>query len=222
MARPQRSFQGLGAVRRVPLDLEDLLGADLSSARAAPAEEVSDADLVHAALDGDEEAFGQLVARYHRRAFWIAFHVVGRVEDARDVVQESFVRVHRALNNFDFGRSFYTWFYRIVMNLAIDSLRKRRAARAVSVDEFVDRLAAEEGATEPAERDETRTLVWRVLGKLDSKFRSVMVLRDIHGMSCREIAPILQVTHATVRWRLHRARQIFREHWERMVKEDRD
>ncbi len=59
-------------------------------------------------------------------------------------------------------------------------------------------------------------MVWHVLDRLDDKFKSVLVLRDIHGMSCREIAPILKVTHATVRWRLHRGRQIFRDHWERM------
>jgi RNA polymerase sigma-70 factor (ECF subfamily) len=54
-----------------------------------------------------------------------------------------------------------------------------------------------------------------VLEKLDPKFRAVLVLRDIHGLSCREIAPILRITHATARWRLHRGRQAFRDHWER-------
>jgi len=57
--------------------------------------------------------------------------------------------------------------------------------------------------------------VWAVLGELDPKFRAVLVLRDIQGLSCREIAPILRVTHATARWRLHRGRQMFRERWER-------
>ena len=57
--------------------------------------------------------------------------------------------------------------------------------------------------------------VWAILETLDPKFRAVLVLRDIHGLSCREIAPILRITHATTRWRLHRGRQVFREHWER-------
>ncbi len=124
--------------------------------------------------------------------------------------------VHRSLDRFDFGRNFYTWFYRIVMNLAIDALRKIRCARAVALDACGDRPSDDEAPFEPAERDETRGQVWEVLDALDVKFRSVLVLRDVHGLSCREIAPILEVTHATVRWRLHRGRQIFREHWERI------
>lgn len=177
-----------------------------------------DPELVRQALQGGQDAFSALVARYQKRAFWIAFHVLGRVEDARDVVQEAFARLHRSLDRYDYARSFYTWFYRIVLNLAIDQLRKHRSARAASLDDFGGNLSdgsdAEPGA---AERTETKGLVWRALDKLDTKFRAVLVLRDIHGLSCREIAPILRVTHATVRWRLHRSRQMFKEHWERML-----
>ncbi len=190
---------------------------DAGSLPAAPAAEVTDVELVQQVLAGDDDAYAGLVARYHRRAFWIAYHVVGRVEDARDVSQEAFVRVYRSLRKFDFSRNFYTWFYRIVMNLAIDALRKRRSARATALEEIGDNIASPDDPCDPAERKETQMLVWNVLNKMDAKFKSVLVLRDIHGMSCREIAPILRVTHATVRWRLHRGRQIFREHWDRMV-----
>jgi len=186
---------------------------------AAPAGDISDTELVRQALEGDEDSFAGLVSRYHRRAFWIAYHVLGRSEDARDVVQEAFVRVHRSLHRFDFARNFYTWFYRIVMNLAIDALRKLRTARSVNLDEFGDSFASDEqdDPAVPVERRETQSQVWTVLERMDGKFKSVLVLRDIHGMSCREIAPILDVTHATVRWRLHRGRQIFREHWQRLA-----
>ena len=177
----------------------------------------SDGELVQQALGGREDAFATLVTRYHRKAFWIAFHLLGRVEDARDVVQESFLRLYRSLDSFDFGRNFYTWFYRIVMNLAIDALRKHRSAKATALEDFADLPVREDDGT-PVERRETGSLVWQVLEKLDGKFRAVLVLRDIHGLSCREIAPILKVTHATVRWRLHRGRQIFREHWGRLAK----
>ncbi len=178
--------------------------------------EQTDADLVRSVLDGCSDSFAALVDRYQRRAFWISYHVLGRAEDARDVVQEAFIRVFKSLHKFDFDRNFYTWFYRIVMNLAIDSLRKNKSARAVAFEDFGDSLCSEQGdPTEPVAVEETRSQVWKVLEQLDSKFKSVLVLRDIHGMSCREIAPILKVTHATVRWRLHRGRQIFRETWER-------
>ncbi|MGE3171212.1 MAG: RNA polymerase sigma factor [Planctomycetota bacterium] len=190
----------------------------LSMATAAA---VSDGELVRRTLDGENDAFAALVARYQKRAFWVAFHVVGRVEDARDVTQEAFVRLYRSLGKYDYGRSFYTWFYRIVMNLAIDQLRKHKTGYAQSLDDLlsVGGMADEratDGGTIAAELAEQNGRVWQVLGKLDSKFRAVLVLRDIHGLSCREIAPILRITHATARWRLHRGRQIFKEHWERL------
>lgn len=178
---------------------------------------ISDAELVRRTLAGQHDPFAALVARYQKRAFWIAYHVVGRVEDARDVTQEAFVRLFRSLAKYDFARSFYTWFYRIVMNLAIDSLRKIRSARAGSLDDVLGGLAdaREVPGDVPLQRGEENGLVWAVLEKLDAKFRAVLVLRDIHGLSCREIAPILKVTHATARWRLHRGRQMFKAHWER-------
>ena len=179
---------------------------------------ISDAELVRRARAGQHDPFAALVARYQKRAFWIAFHVVGRVEDARDVAQESFVRLFRSLAKYDFSRSFYTWFYRIVMNLAIDALRKLRSAPAGSLEDVLGGLpdAREVGGSAPLELVEQHGQVWQVLDKLDAKFRAVLVLRDIHGLSCREIAPMLRITHATARWRLHRGRQMFRDHWERL------
>ena len=187
--------------------------------RMAAAAGVTDAELVRRTVGGEDDAFAALVARYQKRAFWVAFHVLGRVEDARDVTQEAFVRLYRSIASYDYARSFYTWFYRIVMNLAIDLLRKHKTSKAQSLDDVLggvcDEAAAGEG-TAAVELKEENGQVWQVLSRLDAKFRAVLVLRDIHGMSCREIAPILRVTHATVRWRLHRGRKLFRERWERL------
>jgi RNA polymerase sigma-70 factor (ECF subfamily) len=211
-AEPGGSGIGGGLPSRLPQAVQALAG-DAT---------LSDAELVRRSLAGQHDPFAALVARYQKRTFWIAFHVVGRVEDARDIAQEAFVRLYRSLARYDYARSFYTWFYRIVMNLAIDQLRKHKTGRAASLDDIQGGLphptAADDGPA-AAERAEQNGKVWQVLQMLDTKFRTVLVLRDIHGMSCREIAPILQVTHATVRWRLHRGRQIFREHWDRMVKD---
>jgi RNA polymerase sigma-70 factor (ECF subfamily) len=196
------------------------LPAGLASAVAALAADtaLSDAELVRRSLAGQQDPFAALVARYQKRAFWIAFHVIGRTEDARVVTQEAFVRLHRSLASYDFSRSFYTWFYRIVMNLAIDCLRKLRSTRAGNLDELLSGLPDLRAAAGdvPLQRQEQHGQVWAILDRLDAKFRSVLVLRDIHGLSCREIAPILRVTHATARWRLHRGRQLFRDHWERL------
>ncbi len=188
-------------------------------ATLAAAAEISDAELVRRALAGQDDPFSALVARYQKRAFWIAYHVLGRVEDARDVAQEAFVRLFRSLDRYDWSRSFYTWFYRIVMNLAIDSLRKRKSARGRDLEDHLPMLVDEREHDGPSQLEarERDGLVWQVLDRLDTKFRAVLVLRDIHGLSCREIAPILKVTHATARWRLHRGRIHFRELWERVV-----
>jgi RNA polymerase sigma-70 factor (ECF subfamily) len=176
-----------------------------------------DADLMRRCLAGEGEAFAALVERYQRRAYFVAYHVIGDMEEARDVAQEAFLRLYRSLDSFDFGRTFYTWFYRIVTNLAIDRLRKVSALRPGRLDDVSVTLEAR-GAESPGEEQERTAMVWQVLEGLDAKFRAVLVLRDIHGISCREIAPMLRVTHATVRWRLHRGRCLFKELWERRTR----
>ncbi|MBL8896130.1 MAG: sigma-70 family RNA polymerase sigma factor [Planctomycetes bacterium] len=184
-----------------------------------PLRDARDADLLLRSQRGEEEAFRELVERYEKRAFFIAFGLLNREEEAWDVAQEAFLRVYRSLDRFDFSRSFYTWFFRIVQNLAIDRLRKIAVQKAVPLDGLEERLAAKRGDDSPAESEETRQLVRRVIEKLPSSFRAVLVLRDLEGLSCKEIAPVVGASHATVRWRLHRARKLFKEHWERLVKE---
>jgi len=219
MLRSNESLR-FGAARQAA-DLQTSLPAGLPAdvSRLAASPTVSDAELVRRTLAGQHDPFAALVARYEKRAFWVAYHVVGRVEDARDVTQEAFARLFRSLAKYDFARSFYTWFYRIVMNLAIDHLRKIRSGWAGALDDVLPLMpdTRETGGAMPLEQEEQNGQVWQTLGKLDAKFRAVLVLRDIHGLSCREIAPILRITHATARWRLHRGRQMFREHWERLA-----
>lgn len=202
------------------LDLPAGLPRAVAELAASP--QCSDAELVRRTLAGQHDPFAALVARYQKRAYWIACQVLGNPEDARDVVQDAFTRLYRSLERYDFARAFYTWFYRIVMNLAIDALRKRRSARATDLEPalggLVDgRLLDGPEALLQAERHQ---LVWAVLDHLDPRFRAVLVLRDLQGLSCREIAPILKLSHATARWRLHKGRQMFREHWERLAGRD--
>lgn len=221
MRQPRRELplEYSGSLGPAPRGAENLerfaSAAGVQQAGAVPQaqDDSADAAVIRRILDGDSEAFGELVRRYSRRAFYVAWHVVGSVEDARDVVQESFLRLHRSLDRYDFARSFYTWFYRIVTNLAIDALRKRRAARMVGIEDFEERPTDFARPSADLEREEERDLVWQVLDSLDPKFRAVLVLREIHGLSAREIAPILGVTHVTARWRLHRGRQLFRDAW---------
>jgi len=192
----------------------------LSRTDPSPATAVgdSDADLVRRSLAGDQDAFRLLVERYQQRAYWVARGMLGNDEDARDVAQEAFIRVHRSLGRFDTSLRFYTWLYQIVVNLCIDSLRKNAKRRGVSID-VVAEPGREESASAGLEGLELKQRVGLVLDALPPKYKAIMVLSDLQGVGAKEIAEITGVTHATVRWRHHRARKLFRQEWERLYGE---
>lgn len=183
--------------------------------------------LVRRAQGADEEAFAELVSRHQRRAYRVARNLVPSDEDAQDVAQEAFLRVFRNLERFNFDHEFTTWLYRIVTNLCIDFLRKRRVAVSVSRgkegDDGEESALDLEDHGEPApweyaEAAETASEVHEVLASLAPHFQSVLTLREIEGLGCPEIAEIVGATHVTVRWRLHRGRKLFQEEWERRAR----
>jgi RNA polymerase sigma-70 factor (ECF subfamily) len=184
----------------------------------------SDHDLIRAAQRGEEPAFAELVQRHEERAVRVALALIANREDARDLAQEAFLRVFRNLERFDFQHEFTTWLYRIVTNLAIDLLRKRRPAMSTTAEEEEEAdldLADPEGPAPSAamETMETGERVRACIERLAPHFRSVMILRELEGLPCTEIARIVGTTHVTVRWRLHRGRKLFLEEWERMEAE---
>jgi RNA polymerase sigma-70 factor (ECF subfamily) len=178
-----------------------------------------DHELIRACLEGRQEAFAGLVKRHEQRAFWAAYKILGDAESARDVSQEAFVRVWRALHRFDFSMAFSTWLYRIVVNLAIDHLRRNRRHRGADLDPLREVIADPAPGQAPDHHQqsvETSRMVRQVLDTLDEKYRTVLVLRDLEGLSSKQIADITGIAHATVRWRLHVARKHFREGWNRL------
>ncbi len=180
--------------------------------------EKADGELIRACQAGDESAFAELVQRYHGRAYWVAYGLVNSQEEAQDVIQDAFLRVFRALDRFDFNQNFYTWLYRIVVNLAIDRIRKLSKSKSVALDDVGEPASPPSVDFSPGrgmELDETSKEVREVLTRLPEKYRTVMVLRELNGLSCKEIAGIVRSSHATVRWRLHMARKYFKEEWER-------
>ncbi|MEM9803059.1 MAG: sigma-70 family RNA polymerase sigma factor [Planctomycetota bacterium] len=194
---------------------------------ARRAEVERDHELIRRAQGGEEAAFAEIVQRHQARAHRVARNLVPTDEDAQDLAQEAFLRVFRSLDRFDFGHDFTTWLYRIVTNLCIDFLRKRRTALSVSRGREGD--DGEEAALDlpdpseaaPSDRVEaleTASEVQAVLETLAPHFQSVLTLREIEGLSCPEIAEIVGATHVTVRWRLHRGRKLFQEEWERRVR----
>lgn len=176
--------------------------------------------LIRRAQAGDESAFEGLVERHRARAWRVARGLVGSDDDAQDLVQEAFLRVFRSLSTFDFDHGFTTWLYRIVTNLAIDHLRKRRAAvsTAAANDEEGDLDLPDDSGPRPSDGLEHQDLAREVdacLASLAPHFQSVLRLREMEGLPCTEIARIVGATHVTVRWRLHRGRKLFQEEWER-------
>lgn len=180
----------------------------------------NDRELVERVQAGDERAFRELFDAYHRRAFSVAVGVVKNPQDAMDIVQDAFVKVHKHIHGFKGTSSFYTWLYRIVMNLAIDHVRKAQNAAHADYDERSGRQAdnaAGDGALLPrimdsnpgktvARRELTRHMQ-AALDTLPEHHRAVILLREIEGMSYEEMAETLEVPKGTIMSRLFHARK---------------
>ncbi|HUR29409.1 MAG TPA: sigma-70 family RNA polymerase sigma factor [Planctomycetota bacterium] len=190
------------------------------SAPAAPAAP-SDHDYIRRAQQGDERAFEALVKRHQARALRVARNLIADPDESQDLAQEAFLRVFRSLDRFDFEHEFSTWIYRIVTNLAIDHLRRRRVARSTAASSDDDGsgldLVDEAGLApdRPMDAAETARRVRACIASLAPHFQTVLVLRELEGLACTDIARIVGATHVTVRWRLHRGRKLFQEEWER-------
>ena len=182
----------------------------------------SDVELVRRAKEGDYSAFDALVSRYERPIYTLARRIVGNVEDAEDVVQESFASVVEHLRDFREEASFYTWLSRIATNHALKLIRKRRGLTTVPLDE--ERDADGHGLPRPefiapwtrdpseAGKDPSiRALVEIALGELDDKYRLAFVLRDIQGLSTEAAAQALGISEGNLKVRLLRARLQLRE-----------
>lgn len=196
-------------------------GADNHLREAASrAEAAGDARYVALAQRGDVAAFRHLFERYRQRAFMLALGILGDQEEARDMVQEGFVRAYKNLSSFSGASSFYTWLYRIVMNLCID--HKRRAKR-LKVDDFAEQGTSEGAialealafADQPLGFDPRRALlngeirarIEAALGELSEAHRTVLILREIDGLSYEELADVMGCSKGTIMSRLFHARK---------------
>ena len=178
---------------------------------------VDDRELVESARKGDRDAFRVLFERYHRRAYALAFGVLRHQDDALDVVQDAFIKAHKYLDKFEGNSSFYTWLYRIVMNLAIDHMRKHRRVKPVELDEqHLDGTVGDDallpkilgGNPGRALLDkEIRARIDQALGELSENHRSVLVMRELEGMSYEEMATAMNCSKGTIMSRLFHARK---------------
>lgn len=196
-------------------------GSSGESVRPIPLE---DFGLIQKVKEGHTEAYGQLVQKYQDRVFNACWRICGHLEDARDLTQEAFLRALENISAFGQRSGFYTWIFRVAVNLALSHRRKASRRRAMSLDQPADprgapaadlgRRTVDERGNDPAASAsdaELQARVTRALQGLDDDQRAVIVLRDIEGMNYQEIGEILDIPGGTVRSRLHRARMALRQ-----------
>jgi RNA polymerase sigma-70 factor (ECF subfamily) len=180
---------------------------------------ITDEELVRQAQQGDRGSLSELLDRYERKTYTLAYRLMGNHADACDASQEALVRIFTRLHNFRGDSAFSTWLFRVVTNTCLDELRRRGRLPHTSLD---DPLTSEEGlipresATdllspiETAERSEVQAAVQRAVNRLPEEYRVVVTLRDLQDYSYHEIATMLGTSLGTIKSRLHRARNALR------------
>lgn len=180
---------------------------------------LTDRDLVDHARSGDTAAFGQLVRRHQQRIHRLAVHMLRDRAEAEDITQETFIRAYQALSRFDGRSEPYTWFYRITVNLSLNTIRSRKTARTSSNDDDprMDAVMTEKrsgSSTDPggnASRRQTYDALCLGIDALSETLRTTLILVCIDGRSHEEAAVILGAPEGTIAWRIHEARRKLRE-----------
>jgi RNA polymerase sigma-70 factor (ECF subfamily) len=194
--------------------------------------EEDELELVKRAQDGDREAFQELVERYQRKVYSICYGMLKDKDDSYDVSQEVFIKVYRYLENFNRDSSFYTWLYRITVNKCIDFIRKRDRRSEVDYNDEIkrDREVGGDDNIMPSKlgiqpdkvygRKELRDKMLEALETLSDKHRTILILREVEGLSYDEMADVLDISKGTVMSRLYHARRYFQDAIEEYVGED--
>jgi RNA polymerase sigma-70 factor (ECF subfamily) len=178
--------------------------------------------LIERARAGDSSAFEQLMIIHQRKVFSVAWRLLGNSEDARDAVQEVFLRVHKYLDRFSIEQEFSGWLYRIAVNVCRDIGRKR-SAQVTSLDAEIESgklngLASLDDAESAAIVSQERRIIAAALDTLSKKERAAIVLRDLEGMSTEDVARILDSSPATVRSQISSARAKIKQYRDSLLK----
>jgi RNA polymerase sigma-70 factor (ECF subfamily) len=176
----------------------------------------TDEELVARSIRGDHDSFNELILRWERPIYALAYRTIGREEDARDVCQETFLRAFRALPGFRGQAKFSSWLYRIALNLCRDWVRRERRAPVVQAPEGVDLLDLAANA-EPSEsiedlvaRKDLARVVERAMALLPEEQRTAIVLKEYHGLTFQEIADLVGCQLSTVKTRLYQGLTVLR------------
>jgi RNA polymerase sigma-70 factor (ECF subfamily) len=183
---------------------------------------LSEEQLVKRSLQGDLQAFEELVLGYQSKVYALTFRYMGNEEDAYDMFQETFIKAYRSLPSFKGQSSFGTWIYRIASNVCLDELRRRkRRIPTLSLDEPATTLDGNELEVEIAdtsssidilyEQKELSSSIQEVLDQMKKEHKTAIILRDILDLSYEEMAKVMGCSMGTVKSRLSRARNILKE-----------
>jgi RNA polymerase sigma-70 factor (ECF subfamily) len=170
--------------------------------------------LVTAARDGDQAAFDELVRRTYVDTYTLAMRLTADEEDARDVVQETYLRAWKGLKGFRGDAQFSTWLYRITANTAYSTVKRRRRHRTDSLETMLEEPVEARIEAQPEESAEQSAALARLAGALEQlppKLRVLVVLKDVYGLSHEEIAEELGISVSAAKVRLHRGRKRLRD-----------
>jgi RNA polymerase sigma-70 factor (ECF subfamily) len=172
-----------------------------------------DLTLIRSIQAGNSNAFELLVRRYQRQVANLIYIKMGNRDDVEDIAQEVFIRVHRSLPQFKFNASFFSWIYRITMNLCIDEIRKRKIRRVLSLDflteDAIEKNRKSQDIPTPSDSvlsEEKKEMVRSAIRRLSPEHREVLTLREYQDLSYDEIAETLGLTLEAVKSRIFRAR----------------
>ncbi|MCX7785323.1 MAG: sigma-70 family RNA polymerase sigma factor [candidate division WOR-3 bacterium] len=182
---------------------------------------LTDAELVKRAQQGNTSAFEELVRRYERKVYNLVYRMLGNEEDAKDALQDTFIRAYRFIKKFKGKSSFYTWLYRIAANVCFTRLKTRKTKEpevGVSLDEpIIDESEMprelpdyKESPEHLFHRQQLQKALQDAINELPSDYRSVVILRDLQGLSNKEVSKALNLSIAAVKSRLHRGRVFLR------------
>ena len=188
---------------------------------------LTDEELVARSIAGDADSFNQLILRWERPIYALAYRTLGREEEARDVVQEAFLRAFRGLRGFRGQAKFSSWLYRITLNLCRDWVRRERRAPVVQLPEGTDpieiadeRVAPSESVEDLVARKQMSEAVARAMAELPEEQRVAILLKEYHGLTFQEIADQLDCPLSTVKTRLYQGLSVLRRRLERRQSEE--
>ena len=177
---------------------------------------VTDEVLVQQTISGDTTAFEQLVERYQKQIYSLAYRLTNDAEDALDLSQEVFLKLYQVLDKFDSNYKFFSWMYKIATNVCYTKLRKKNSEEAVSLDKVIDftPLVPPNEDQQPesySERRELERLVQQAIAELPDKYRIPLVLRYLEEMTYQQIAETLELPLTTIETRLYRGKSLMRK-----------